>query len=519
MMEALGVTRFSIPADLDGEDVLASAEERFRVSYPDRAHSGGRGRSVWYLDSFDWRAFRSGLCVEADGDEARLVSLRDRGIRHRGRTCGTPRFWRDFPEGPFREAMRDLLACRALLPLASVARTRREFRVLNADDKTVVRAYVEESELLDGRARGKRKRDVVVEPVRGYERDAVGVEAWLREMGLEESAGSGFEAATAAAGLRPGDYTSSLDLPLERGMATRRAAAVVFRRLLDVVVANEAGIRDDIDTEFLHDFRVAIRRTRSALSHFKDVLPEGDIARYKVAFRDTARSTGRLRDLDVYLLDEDRLRSFLPERLQPGLDALFSSLRAERAGEQASVARALDSDDYRALIDGWRRRVAALEAPGERDQDAGAAVDVLAHSIVTHRFRRTLAVGRRVSAGSGPGQMHALRIQGKKLRYALEFFSQLFPPDAVRPLVRQLKRLQDNLGEYNDLAVQQSELETRLGGGSPAPEAAAIGGLIAVLYARRREVRREFAERFAQFAQPSNLADFERVFAALEGER
>ena len=75
---------------------------------------------------------------------------------------------------------------------------------------------------------------------------------------------------------------------------------------------NEAGIRADWDTEFLHDFRVAIRRTRSALSQIKGVLPVDAVEHFKDAFRELGRSTNRLRDLDVYLLEEETYRAMLP---------------------------------------------------------------------------------------------------------------------------------------------------------------------------------------------------------------
>ena len=54
--------------------------------------------------------------------------------------------------------------------------------------------------------------------------------------------------------------------------------------------------------------------------------------------------------------------------------------------------------------------------------------------------------------------LHNLRIDCKKLRYLLEFFTSLFPKTQMKLLIKQLKQLQDNLGDFNDLSVQQARL-------------------------------------------------------------
>ena len=65
---------------------------------------------------------------------------------------------------------------------------------------------------------------------------------------------------------------------------------------------NEKGIIDDIDSEFLHDFRVAVRRTRSLLGQIRYVLPKRRVTRFKRDFAWLGEVTGPARDMDVYLL-------------------------------------------------------------------------------------------------------------------------------------------------------------------------------------------------------------------------
>ena len=72
--------------------------------------------------------------------------------------------------------------------------------------------------------------------------------------------------------------------PVAARPAGRRGPPSVLLHLLSAMRANEEGTLRDLDTEFLHDFRVAVRRTRSALSQIKDVLPAEIEERYRAEF-------------------------------------------------------------------------------------------------------------------------------------------------------------------------------------------------------------------------------------------
>ena len=87
------------------------------------------------------------------------------------------------------------------------------------------------------------------------------------------------------------------------------------------------GVLADTDTEFLHDLRVSVRRTRSALKLFGDVLTgragltEGELAFFAAEFKWVGDLTTPTRDLDVHLLDFDdtahSLSAAKPDDLEP----------------------------------------------------------------------------------------------------------------------------------------------------------------------------------------------------------
>ena len=85
-------------------------------------------------------------------------------------------------------------------------------------------------------------------------------------------------------------------------MPAATALATILTALLDALEANVPGTIRDIDTEFLHDLRIAVRWTRSALKLCGGALPAGLARDFRAEFRWLGDLTTPTRDLDVYLL-------------------------------------------------------------------------------------------------------------------------------------------------------------------------------------------------------------------------
>jgi CHAD domain-containing protein len=125
--------------------------------------------------------------------------------------------------------------------------------------------------------------------------------------------------------------------------------------------------------------------------------------------------------------------------------------------------------------------------------------------------------GRSIKDGSPPQRLHRLRIECKKLRYLLEFFAPLYAEQDVRRLVGALKKLQNNLGDHNDYALQQQSLHAivdRLSGSGPVPEATrlAVQEVLLQLEDRQRATRKVFQSRFKAFSDRKVSAVFDRLF-------
>ena len=147
----------------------------------------------------------------------------------------------------------------------------------------------------------------------------------------------------------------------------------------------------------------------------------------------------------------------------------------------------------------------------------------LAKNIIMKRNKKVLKFGQRVLITASDELLHQLRIEGKKLRYLLEFFSSLFAQEKIQYLVRKLKLLQDNLGDFNDLGIQQErlidsarEITPRIRGGKNT--VLALGILIGKLNEQQQMIKKEFVKSFSSYAAQEVQKIFDELFQ-VQGRR
>jgi CHAD domain-containing protein len=471
-------------------------------------------RRTW-LDTFDWRLHRAGLTLEyvTGRGPGELVLTSSAGERITATAGGTrwPAPVGALPCGPLRDRLESLTSVRALLPTARAASSVSEFRLCNADDKTV--AWLTVDDMLAAQpAAAELPTRLSVTAVRGYQAQADRIARYLAtEPGVTAGALPPLDAVLATAGHTPGEYNGKIEVELTAAMPARSALVAILLQLLATLEANVRGTIRDIDTEFLHDLRVAVRRTRTALKLGGHLLPDGLADKYRPEFKWLGDLTTPTRDLDVHLLTFDAgaaaLTSASPSDLAPFHDYLVQ----RRTLEQRRLARALRSARFKALIRNWRDALTSLTPP-RHGPTAGRA----AAAIIRRAHRRVLAAGSVITDASPPESLHDLRKRCKELRYALEFFASLHDPGAHRQAVRELKDLQDCLGTFQDCEVQQQEIrviaaDMLASHDVPATALLAMGDLSAQVGRRERRARGEFANRFAAFASQPGQARFHEL--------
>ena len=474
----------------------------------------GRPRTVrhTWLDTFDWRLHDAGLALEhtsASGSSEYTLTSRDgeRLTAAAGR-IRWPALAGALPPGPLRARLEPVTDIRALTPAVRATSTIRRWRVLNADDKTIAWLTVNQPSPAGQDAAGLPPR-LSVTAVRGYQAQTDKIIRCLAGTpGVAPAELSLRDSALAAIGRRPGDYTSKVDVHLTAEMPARAAMAAVLLRLLDTLEANVAGTVRDIDSEFLHDLRVSVRRTRSAIKLCGDALPAGLAEKFRDEFKWLGDVTTPVRDLDVYLLNYPAMAAGLESATPPELAPFAEHLARRRTLERRQLTRALRSARFAVLTDAWRGALSE-RAPARKGRTAAR----LAAERIRRAHRRVLRDGAAITADSPPESLHDLRKRCKELRYLLEFFASLHDPAIHRQAVRDLKGLQDCLGTYQDCQVQQHEIRmfaTQMMQEQQVPVTAllAMGELAGQIARRERRARGEFGGRFADFASAANQQRF-----------
>ena len=273
----------------------------------------------------------------------------------------------------------------------------------------------------------------------------------------------------------PAEVIKTVSIPLHAGMTSADAFRVIAHSCLHQVAGNEQAMCAGNATA-LHQMRVGLRRLRTALSVFSGFLVDSQIDTIKAEIKWMTGVLASARDLDVFLT-EVVLPLRREYREEKGLQSLYRSYSAQRAKAYERARQAANSVRFRALM---LELVAWIETgPWTMNQNEPARlararpIESFAVEELTRRRRKVKKEGKRLAA-LNPAERHTLRIRVKKLRYAAEFFSKLFPGKKrrKRELLASLKKLQDALGDVNDVAVQAG-IRGEIIGGAKGRRAAA----------------------------------------------
>jgi CHAD domain-containing protein len=480
-------------------------------------------REDWtWLDTFDWRLERAGLWLL----EVREGSRRWRELRRRedGRVVGLGEtggcFADDIEPAALRDRLSPVMEMRALLPVVRMRVGRSLYPVRDARGKIVVRLSLCTAAASDPETGDQvcpLAPRLVLEGLKGYDNEARRVRRHFDgQAGLTAAETSLLDSGLRAIGREPRDYSSRVRLRLSPSMPAAEATRRILAHLLATLEANEAGVRGDVDSEFLHDFRVAVRRTRSALGQIKGALPPAARDHFRTEFAWLQQATGTARDLDVYLLNMPDYAASLPEEARADLEPLRALLERRRDAAYRDLIAELDSVRYRRLLDDWHAFL-------ERDDEGGPRGDwstrALADLRIRKMYRRLVREGEAIGPESPNEDLHEMRKTCKKLRYLMEFFRGLYPSGEIARSIKTLKRLQENLGDFHDLHVQREAMQSfahdmTAAGEAPPPTLIAMGRLVDDLEQRESRTRAEFAGCFARFAHKKNRRRFKRLFAA-----
>lgn len=273
-------------------------------------------------------------------------------------------------------------------------------------------------------------------------------------------------------------------------------AARTLRKRFDAVWNSlQAACAVPDRAEHVHQLRVATRRALAAIEAFRGCVPGKRREWLEKRLRRLRKAAGEARDLDVLT---ERLEHDASARVRARLAAMLAKQRfRSHAPIRAAMERCLDEE--------WDSRVESLleHVRSRRRQTA----------FKTHARRRLRSMidaffskaDRKIR---DTDDIHSLRIEGKKLRYALEIFSCALPRQAEARCRNALEKLQATLGDFTDHAAAADRFSRWARG----PDAGPHGPLLVALCEEEDRHADRARKAFCKWWNPSRRRALKRRF-------
>lgn len=426
-------------------------------------------------------------------------------------------FGHELPHSRLTELLGELNPLRACLPVTKIQAELIQARLLDDERKTVCRLNL----LQFDPSHSTNQCAIEIQPVKGYQRAAQILHELFKHFA---SSAEELEQLFNACSTNQPRYEKKPAIVFLPNDTVYQVATRLIAAYIPVARINEPGVIADWDTEFLHDYRISLRKVRSVLSLFKGIYSEPVTVDLKQRFACMMKKTNRLRDLDVYLLERENYRQLIPESMQDGLDNLFLDLAKKRKTEHDKVKRFFQSAPYQKEADQLESLFTQTDE-SKRRLAAGDKADTpvirYALDVVRKHHKKIRKMAVHINDQTPDESVHKLRIQIKKLRYLIEFYGPMFPPKTYKQLLKAIRRLQNNLGRFNDYSVQQASLVALIEQQKKCKQpdidvVQSIGAMVAALNRKQLEERALIVENLAHFTADKTQDLFTLLFAQMQ---
>ena len=234
---------------------------------------------------------------------------------------------------------------------------------------------------------------------------------------------------------------------------------------------NDVGLLLDQDDEYIHQVRVAIRRIRVSLKLFAKILPLDFVSHWSMVWRGIAKQLDDARNWDVFIAE---LLPLMVRDLSSSaaLNNLQEFVKTQRSFAHDQVIQYIGNRSYSVQVISYTEALLNLDViqdttvQSDLMQQTGVVEQELlqmkpkefATKILQRRHRqlhKKLMISRHTSE-----QFHELRLELKKLRYALDFFNSFYQAKKVSAYLKPLTKIQELLGQMNDMVSAQALLST-----------------------------------------------------------
>jgi CHAD domain-containing protein len=295
--------------------------------------------------------------------------------------------------------------------------------------------------------------------------------------------------------------TDSPDEPVEE------VARTALDARLDKVWHYLAAAADEpkSETENVHQLRVASRRAAAAMRLFAPLLPPRHARWINKQLKKIRRAAGDARDLDVL---GDQIARFARDGGPVKYQFLCDAIKQRRHAAQEPIAdihSKLKRKDFRHR---QARLVKHTRLRTEADREQKPSYAQVGREALAPLVQCFLTAS--TSDFSDYERLHAFRIEGKRLRYAMEVFAGAFSPGFRKDLYKQIEELQQKLGDVNDhVNARQQFSDSRLGI-SDQEATATLNAMVEAENAAVDSSRQEFLDWWTEERREQLRRDFEQ---------
>ncbi len=418
-----------------------------------------------YLDTFDWRLYRSGMVLEVEcrgGLYLLLLRELNSGKPLFNSTARKPpKSAEDFHAAGMQPVLKRIIGRRSLIAHVSLRADADRLLLLNKDEKTVMRVELRHDYVVSP----KNSDQIAVEkviylfPYRGYETEFMDRWRWaIRDAKFIPAVRDPLLLALDALKITPGLYTSRPAFTLDNAQPALAALVQILKRFLQVIDDNVEGARNGDDPEYLHDLLVAVRRTTIFLGGFSALFPAENLELMKHGFQWIEQEATPIRDLDIYLSLFDDFETRVDADHRQALHSLYNFLQEQKRREIRRMRISLDSPRYFRLIESWKEFLQDCQDLEQAPKAAMTPIGDLARGRIWDIYSELVRNAKGLGQGDNADEICVLHQISKHLGYHLDVFSSLFPAKKMGKLLKAHDRLQSSLNQFRDMNLQNRRL-------------------------------------------------------------
>ncbi|MCG8572259.1 MAG: CHAD domain-containing protein [Spirochaetes bacterium] len=275
------------------------------------------------------------------------------------------------------------------------------------------------------------------------------------------------------------------------------------------------GVLTEKDIEYLHEYRVNFRKFKSLLKQCGKIFSYPLFSEIKNEITEFIETTNQMRDLDVLLSQKKEFTSLINEIDKKKLAPLFDFLKKERTQAFHQVKEYLLSDAYQLKIKKINRLITYNHFYEQCPELQNISLKKLSDQLVYKSYLQLKKKFNKITEQSLDEDYHSLRIEGKKLRYLINYFGFLYPERQVDNMINQLKVIQNFLGKHQDLVVQAdifTEIKNKMQLSTTDTPIQSISDLIKQIILQKENMAQDLHSHFNQLLDQKNIDQFRILF-------